>query len=661
MTIIHPIDDFLFEIFPELSSSGYDRSNIQETLEKYYKLGPYKPKVTVEKDYVKVEIDTAAIVNQHQDYQKAVRLCENRQYDEAKPLLEQLIKKNPTNSEYHRILGQALSEQGHHDDAIDNLIESLRWDPKNGWALIMMGNILTKEKKDLDTARIYFDQAMQANPNDHISANNIAAVFVKQGDYKTGKRYADKALEIDPTYPNTHYLLSVIAEHDGDLLDAFNCMVEAIKQNQKQDDLKIQSFSKAVNLSKKLMDTVNGDAIVDAYRQRLENKGNTKVELVNDPQITTLAKMEFAENYERDRHLLKYKTKDLGVQHLLMHELVHLDFMLDAQKAGVNQLFVSSPKHKNDFLKKYAGAGKRLQKMGLDEDTVNQYLTQVFQGINSQIFNTPIDLFIEQKLYDQFPELRPYQFMSVYNVILDSIKATTDQNVIELSPKDIVSKSKILSLILALQYKDLYGVDMINDFNATAQERREAKEMYDEYLQYKDDKQPGEEYEVIAHWAEDLGLDVNFDLGDENTYRQKGSSDIDDILKKIEQDPLGLEDEDSQREQEMKDFLESREKSGANSAVVMYMVGALQYFETMPKDQIKQIAMEIAMQGAHGYDTSKSGYTVSSIPNKKFTGFQILAYYYVSFKLAVPELVDQLGLPYEEEYQMALQLFEKDK
>ncbi len=661
MTIIHPINDFLFEIFPELRSSGDDRSTLKETLEKYYTLGPYKPKVTVEKDHVKIEIDTSAIVDQHNDYQKAVRLCENSQYEEAKPLLGQLIEKNPTNSEYHRILGQALSEQGNHDDAIDSLIEALRWDPKNGWALIMMGNILTKDKKDLDTAKIYFDQATQANPNDHISANNIAAIFVKQGDYKTGKRYADKALEIDPTYPNTHYLLSVIAENDGDLLHAFNCTVEAIKQNDKQNDLKIKSISKAISLSQKLMDVIKGDAIVDAYRKRLEHKDNTKIELVNDTQITTLAKMEFAENYERDRHLLKYKTKDQGVQHLLMHELVHLDFVLEAQEAGVNQLFVSSQKHKKDFQKKYAAAGKRLQKRGLDEDTVNEYLMQIFQGVNSQIFNTPIDLFIEQKLYDEFPELRPYQFLSIYRITTDSVKATTDKKVIDFSPKDIVSKSKILSLILALQYKDLYGVDMINDFNATAQERQEAQEMYDEYLQYKDDKQPGEEYEIIAHWAEDLSLDANFDLVDENTYRKTESSDIDDILKKIEQDPLGLEGEDRQREQEMKDFLESREKSGVNSAVVMYMVGALQYFEKMPKDQIKQIAMEIALQGAHGYDTSKTGYTVSSIPNKTFTGFQILAYYYVSFKLAVPELVDQLGLPYEEEYQMAIQLFKKDE
>jgi len=115
----------------------------------------------------------------------------------------------------------------------------------------------------------------------------------------------------------------------------------------------------------------------------------------------------------------------------------------------------------------------------------------------------------------------------------------------------MLNRQGILSLILALQYKDLYGVDMINDFNATAQERQEAQEMYDEYLQYKDDKQPGEEYEIIAHWAEDLSLDANFDLVDENTYRKTESSDIDDILKKIEQDPLGLEGEDRQREQEM--------------------------------------------------------------------------------------------------------------
>ena len=57
---------------------------------------------------------------------------------EAKPILQKLIEKNPTNSEYHRVLGQILSDEGDQEEAINSLIDSLRWDSKNGWALLMM-------------------------------------------------------------------------------------------------------------------------------------------------------------------------------------------------------------------------------------------------------------------------------------------------------------------------------------------------------------------------------------------------------------------------------------------------------------------------------------------------------------------------------------------
>ena len=93
-------------------------------------------------------------------------------------------------------------------------------------------------------------------------------------------------------------------------------------------------------------------------------------------------------------------------------------------------------------------------------------------------------------------------------------------------------------------------------------------------------------------------------------------------------------------------------------AVVMFMVEALQFFKGMPKEDIKKIAFEIAMQGTEGYRPGKKDYSVSAIPNKLFSGYHILAYYYVSWAIAMPGEEDKLGLNYEEEYAMAKQIIE---
>ena len=90
-------------------------------------------------------------------------------------------------------------------------------------------------------------------------------------------------------------------------------------------------------------------------------------------------------------------------------------------------------------------------------------------------------------------------------------------------------------------------------------------------------------------------------------------------------------------------------------------VDALQFFEGKPKKEIKKIANEIAIQGTQGYRPDKDDYSINSVKGKTFSSYHILAYYYVSWALAIPEMVSQLNLPYEAEYKMALAMHKSNK
>ena len=651
MQIIHKIDDFLFTIFPELMGGCNDL--ITSTLETYYTYGPYKPKVKIDNGWVKIEIDTPAIISQEADYKKTVALCEKGKYSEAKPILKKLIEKNPTNSEYHRIMGQILSDEGDQEEAINCLIDALRWDSKNGWALLMMGNIFAKFKDDVPTAMKYYDQAQIANPKDNITINNIGANLMQQGKLEEAKKYFYEALKINDQYANTHFALGMIAEMEADLQSAFYSTIQAIKLNKSKDVLYQNSVRQAFEISKKIIATDTGKKIFREYRHKLEFDGDRKIDIIQDEEIPTAAKFEFAENYDRETHIVKYKPSYLAVEHLIMHELVHLDFVIEARKGELNQLFISTQNHKTEFIKGLEPTIKKFNKMGISEKSIADYCSNLFEGMNRQIFNTPIDLFIENFLYNEFAELRPFQFISLYNMLQEGLKAVTDKKIVELSPKDIISKSKVYNLVNAIQFKELFGFDFIKDFNATSIELKHATDFYDEYLQYKDDKEPAEEYELVLHWAEDLKLDKNFELVNEHEYRTK-RTDIDNLLSSIEKDPYDLESKDLYKQREMDKFQKSQEQIGINMAVAMFMVDALQFFEGMPQGEIKIIATEIAMQGTQGFRPDKDNYRINSIRDKTFSGYHILAYYYVSWSLAIPEMVSQLNLPYEAEYKMAL-------
>ena len=647
MQIIHRIDEFLYTIFPSIK----DENQVINAMEDFYSYGSYKPKVKIENGFVIVEIDIISITSQEVDFRKAISFCENGRFSEAKPLLEKLIKQNPTNSECHRIIGQIYSDEGNQEEAINSLIDALRWDSKNAYALVMMGNIFAKFNNDIETAMKYYDQALIVKPDDNTTINNIGANLLQQNKFGEAKKYFHKALTLDKKYPNTHYALALIAEDEGNLNSSFNSFIQTAKCSNKNDFFYNKGIELAYQIANKIFEDNNGENIFKKYRIYLEEKGGVEIDLIKDVSIPNPAKIEFAENYDREKHIIKFKDTVAAYEHLIMHELVHLDFVLDAKKEENNLLFTSTQQHKNLFLKSIEPSINKLKQRGIANEDIDTYASSIFNGVNSQIFNAPIDLFIENNLYNKFTDLRPYQFVSLLNLVQVGLKAVTDKKVLELIPKDIVSKTKIYNLVGAFQLKDLFAIDFISEYNATKIELDTASKFYQEYQEYKEDKKPAEEYELVQHWAKDLKLSEYFELIGESQYRKR--SNVDDFIDDLEKNPFGIDEKDPVKEKEMKTFLENQKVIGLNKAVAIYMLGAMEFFEGKSKEEIKEIAFEIAMQGAQGYNPNIKNYKLSSTPNKTFSGYQMLAYYYVSWAIAIPEMLSELQLPFDEEYKLA--------
>jgi tetratricopeptide (TPR) repeat protein len=653
MQIIHPINDFFFILFPK--TAGGNNDSIITELQSFYSYGPFKPKVTISKDLVIVDIDTPAIIDQEDDYRKTVALCEKGRYSEAKPILNRLLEKNPTNSEYHRIRGQILSDEGNQEEAINSLIDALRWDSKNSWALLMLGNVFAKYKNDIETALNFYEQALKINTTDFISLTNIGYLLFQNGKTADAMRFLESAIQINPEYPNAHLSLSLAAQKLGDLQTAFSSALRALKLNPKIVQVKQQAKKQAFETARQIIAANSVKDTINEFRHRLETEGVTEIEIVEDAGIQTPAKMELAENFNRPKHTVRYKPGFPAVEHLIMHELCHLKFIIEARNESVNQLFTSNQVLKRKFTADYAGAAEKLLAKKLSVETVNKYMEMLADGINLQAYNTPIDLFIEQLLYNEYPEMRPWQFISLGNLIETGVQAVTDKKVLELTPATLVAKTRTYNLVNAMQFRDLFGADRVMEHQPTKAEIKQAETFYNEYLDYRDDREPGEEYELVQHWAEDLQLNLYFELVGETQYRQRSNSEK--LLETLEDDPLGLNDRDPVKEREQRKFDKwQQQSSDVNMAVVYYMVAAIQYFENLTPPAINKIATDIALQGTQGFSPSKENYTVPSIPGKTFTGTQILAWFYASWATAKPEQVDKLGLNYGREWEMAKQM-----
>jgi len=661
MRIVHYIDDFLLELFPKYLKSNKDIEILKEELTDYYTFGLYKPTVTVDNDWAIIDIDIPTIFEQEQNFSKVVSLCEKKKFTDAKKVLIPLIEKNPTNSEYHRILGQILSDEGDQEEAINSLIDALKWNPKNGYALIMMGNIFAKFKDDIETALKYYNQALKIKPDDHIAVNNIGANLLQLGKISEGIEYLKKAYLINPNYPNTSYGLSFAYENLGNKQIAFEYAIKSMKVSTNAlDGMYRSAYASALKLAEEISKSKKGAEIFNEFRTHLENKTGKQIKVIKDETIPTAAKMEFAENYSRDYHLIKYNPTYPAVEHLMMHELVHLELATEAREENCNMLFIAGNEKKVRFIKDHEKDLNKLNKEGYSDTVIANFITSLYEGINRQLFNAPVDLFIEDFLFVNYPELQPYQFISLNKLINEGKTAVTDKLAEKLTPKDVLNASKILNLVNAIQFKDLFGIDLIKQFNALPGEIKEANRMWEEFLEYRKDRKPGEEYEIVKHWGEDLKMNEYFELVDEDDYRNHPRT-VEAVLQSIEDDPFGLEVDKNFKEKEMKKFLETQNTIGTNQAIIWFMIDALKYFENLSTDKIKKIAFEIAMIGTQGISPEPGKtYKVGSIPGKDFSGYHLLAYYYVSWKLAIPEMLEALKLTYDAEYNLAEQMFKSN-
>jgi tetratricopeptide (TPR) repeat protein len=676
MTIIHKVNDFLYNLFPETELFGQDPARLADYLTDFYTFGPYRPKVTVDGDIVTVQVDTKAIINQQAEYNKVVKMCQEGQFKQALPRLRKLIEHNPTVSEYHRVLGQVLSETGDQEGALNALVDALRWDPRNSYALIMTGNIYARHQDDLTTANKFFDQALAVNPKDFIAINNIGGNLMQLGRAQEAERYFEIAHELQPDYPNTLYALAMVRQQRSDYDAAFDLALQALRNSSSGDPIRRGSLALVMQVAQQQSSSARTHELADSYQDQLEAASGKEIRVDADEQIPTAAKLEVAENYGRNYHQVWFKPSYPAVNHLVMHEMVHLDFIVQARQQSNNLVFTTSQASKQAFIKTAHPQLKKLEKAGYSDQNIAGFIDSVFEGMMRQVYNAPIDLFIEDFLYKRYVKLRPTQFLSLHKLLREYIDATRNKQVATFSPPAVHRANTVLNLVAALHFKELFGLDLTRDFNAAQVDMKEAQRLWKEYQDYRTDRQPGEEYELVQNWGKDLGMAAYFELKGEATVRSEqdagraqterqvnltaepnGEQTPEELLAAIERDPLNLEGpEPSDARKEPVSYGDS---PAGQMAVMFYCLDALKYLDGKSRDQVQEVAFEIGMLGRSGIDPDDRTrkFNLASVPGKTFTSLQMLAWMYTSFRELDPSL--DTGLDFAKEWQLARTMFDQ--
>ena len=265
------------------------------------------------------------------------------------------------------------------------------------------------------------------------------------------------------------------------------------------------AIGRAVAIAGRYAEDVNQEGIFTPRLREIEVRTGRPIEIVREAQLPTAARVEVAEYRGRSAHVLRYRTDAPAYGHLVMHELEHLEMIADARDAGVNSVFTSAPEHRDAFLRAFQPKLDKMVRSGIPAERVAAAAASVFEGMNSQVYNTPLDMFVESRLYSRSAELRPLQFLSLYRLIKDGIRAATSRNMSEVMPSFVRDANTVYNLVQARQFADLFGIDYTAEFKASSQRWR-ADRLYAEFLHERDHHRPGGEYELVERWAHILKL-----------------------------------------------------------------------------------------------------------------------------------------------------------
>ena len=642
------------------SELNFNYNNDQEIIDKMieiYSFQGYKPSVKIEGDIIHIHIDNHVLDNTQRNFDKACELCNGQKFDKAIALLEEVVKVCPLHVDAYRMIAQAYMMLGDLDKAMDNNIEALRIDAGNLWALVLMGNILSR-KNDVEGAMLYYQKVLKYHPNDFMALNNVGGALMEQGKYDEAIEMFEKCLAIDKTYMNAYYGMALAYFKKNNPKKAMEIAREGVslaidrKENpQVREELLKLMLTSAMNLA----DDANYMDIIAQVKSKLTKEFNADIRFENDRNLNLSAVLQYAKAHRRDYHLVKYNGNKKYNEHFMLHELMHLQMNLAASKQGANKLMGYNEICKKKFMTKYAKYFSNLS-VKIGKDKVNEFAENLFKGFSLQLMNCPLDLLVEDLIYNNYPEAHPLQLLSLFEQEQENIKSIAQglKNP-GMFPNQILRASKIMNMVTSLHLKELYGLNFLHYYKPNQQEMKEAEDLYEEYKAYRADYKPGEEYDMVMYFIEQLNCEDFFEVFNENVY--------DSIHEEKVAEKTGLSE--SERMKATDDFNEQH-KDGEDPAqtfmMSMYMLGAMEYFEGMPMGDIKKIAFEIAMLGCGGISPDqKSGYKVNSIPDKDFGGYQLLAYYYVSWAIAIPEQLDMLQLPFKKAYECAKQMYDAKK
>jgi tetratricopeptide (TPR) repeat protein len=173
----------------------------------------------------KIEGEGAVLKNQDSlnMLEQANVLFKEQKYDEAVSLMQQFLEQNPEAYQAYASIGDCYREKGDFDPAIENyniVLEKAKTDDSmrkemTARALAGIGECYL-EMQDFEKAQSYFEQSIEAYPENEILAYNVGEIYFSNQKIDEAIQYFTISTQVMPDWPPPYLKLGYVYLNKGD-------------------------------------------------------------------------------------------------------------------------------------------------------------------------------------------------------------------------------------------------------------------------------------------------------------------------------------------------------------------------------------------------------------------------------------------------------------
>ena len=642
------VDLFAFDDKPP-SLQTPDVTAVISRVLKHFGFLPQPLAVTVEGDEVVLQFPEESDVAQSEAArlaEKAAKRATEGNYSKAIGIFKRVLELQPSLYSARRDLAMAYMEIGDVENATNHLMEVLLLDSGDAWSWVVLANLYIRDKSDLETGEDFLRRALLIKPGDAWALNSLAVVCQKRGKTEEAISLFEKAILANPDFANPYYGEAVLFEATQQPEKALGLLNRLFARAKMQDARSQPVFDNARQLFAKMKADLASQSQSEAfkcvqnYKAEMETLSGFPI-LIEEREFEDKvgARIQMAWKHGRDYHLIAtrrgYSPELLA--HLEAHELTHLKMESEARKVGRNLFFATTAKTRETAIRSVSGDLLKWRREGYSEDSITKVTLSMIGGLCGFLFNCPIDMLIERYICNTFPVLGPAQFLSVRVMAMEAWQTNSNPDIRRLTPRKIMQASLALNgaycLFLDEQFQSASAFAALYKGLDTFEL---SKRLCKHWSQRSRNLGAGDEYRLVDEFADMTGL--------RGWYEWKPDAEDHDVTTA------------GRRERTTNPEL-LREK---HPAAVWHLLSALERYDTLPVEKIREIAFEIAVLGENGLDYAdpETKYTLRSIPDKNFSGLQIMCLMYAGFKRIAPEL--DPGMDLHEPFLTALELCQQN-